>query len=113
MVRIRKRGKGKQSVVIDDPGFVHGEPSEFDEEGVMLKAAAEIFGDLVDELGPPLKGLSVRSIPFRCFFVDYLTRPRRAHAPPPSNVSASPSFSHKLIAAQKKTSSNRTNSPNW
>lgn len=32
---------------------------EDDEETVMLKAAAVMFGDLVDDLGPPLKALSV------------------------------------------------------
>ncbi|KAJ7762513.1 Fusaric acid resistance protein-like-domain-containing protein [Mycena metata] len=32
---------------------------EDDEETAMLKAAAEMFGDLVDELGPPLKALSM------------------------------------------------------
>ncbi|KAJ6616683.1 hypothetical protein B0H10DRAFT_2036570 [Mycena sp. CBHHK59/15] len=31
---------------------------EDDEETAMLKAAAEMFGDLVDDLGPPLKALS-------------------------------------------------------
>ena len=32
---------------------------EDDEEKAMLKAAAVMFGDLVDDLGPPLKALSV------------------------------------------------------
>ncbi|KAJ6456388.1 Fusaric acid resistance protein-like-domain-containing protein [Mycena sanguinolenta] len=46
-------GNGKQkaervSVAVED----------VDEESVMLKAAAEMFGDLVDDLGPPLKALS-------------------------------------------------------
>ncbi|KAJ6594590.1 Fusaric acid resistance protein-like-domain-containing protein [Mycena capillaripes] len=45
-------GNGKKraervSVVVED-----------DEETAMLKAAAEMFGDLVDDLGPPLKALS-------------------------------------------------------
>ncbi|KAJ7646593.1 Fusaric acid resistance protein-like-domain-containing protein [Roridomyces roridus] len=31
-----------------------------DEETVMLKAAAEMFGDLVEDLGPPLKALSTK-----------------------------------------------------
>lgn len=33
---------------------------EDDEETAMLKAAGAMFGDLVDDLGPPLKALSVR-----------------------------------------------------
>ncbi|KAJ7122055.1 Fusaric acid resistance protein-like-domain-containing protein [Mycena crocata] len=47
-------GNGKQKA---DDGSVHAE--EDDQETVMLKAAAEMFGDLVDDLGPPLKALSV------------------------------------------------------
>jgi len=44
---------------------------EGDEETAMLKAAAVMFGDLVDDLGPPLKALSVsppisRSEPEHC-----------------------------------------------
>ncbi len=35
-----------------------GEEQEIDDQ-VLLNAAAAIFGDLVDELGPPLKALSV------------------------------------------------------
>lgn len=34
-------------------------PDEDDEEAAMLKAAAVMFGDLVDDLGPPMKALSV------------------------------------------------------
>lgn len=34
-----------------------------DDESAILSAAAEMFGELVDELGPPLKALSVRSSP--------------------------------------------------
>ena len=33
-----------------------------DDGDSMLKAAAEMFGDLVDELGPPMKALSVSSL---------------------------------------------------
>ncbi|KAJ7354534.1 Fusaric acid resistance protein-like-domain-containing protein [Mycena albidolilacea] len=48
----KKHGNGKQkadhiSIVFED-----------EEEAAMLNAAAEMFGDLVDELGPPLKALS-------------------------------------------------------
>ena len=34
-----------------------------DEETAMLKAAAAMFGDIVDDLGPPLKALSVGNLP--------------------------------------------------
>lgn len=34
--------------------------AEEDEDAALLRAAAAMFGDLVDELGPPLKALSVR-----------------------------------------------------
>jgi len=37
-----------------------------DEEKAMLKEAAVMFGDLVDDLGPPLKALSVSSRSSRC-----------------------------------------------
>ncbi|KAJ6538778.1 Fusaric acid resistance protein-like-domain-containing protein [Mycena vulgaris] len=47
-------GNGKQKA--DD--VISGE-EEDDQETVMLKAAAEMFGDLVDDLGPPLKALSM------------------------------------------------------
>jgi len=33
-----------------------------DDESVMLKAAASMFGDLVEDLGPPLEALSVRRV---------------------------------------------------
>lgn len=45
-----RHGKGKLS----------GEESEEKEEAnILLKAAADMFGDLVDDLGPPLKALTV------------------------------------------------------
>ncbi|KAK7001339.1 ArAE-2 domain-containing protein [Favolaschia claudopus] len=55
-------GNGKQraevvSVVMEEEEEEE-EEQEQDEETVMLKAAAEMFGDLVDDLGPPLKALS-------------------------------------------------------
>lgn len=34
-----------------------------DEETAILKAAAAMFGDIVDDLGPPLKALSVGNLP--------------------------------------------------
>lgn len=40
--------------------IVEGDVVEDDEETAMLKAAATMFGELVDDLGPPLKALSVR-----------------------------------------------------
>jgi hypothetical protein len=52
-VKNRRRGKRPTIPVAFDVS------TEDDEEKAMLKAAAVMFGDLVDELGPPLKALSV------------------------------------------------------
>lgn len=49
------RGKGKAA----DPEDIHTAESEAN----ALEAAAAMFGELVDELGPPMKALSVSSIP--------------------------------------------------
>lgn len=49
MSRRRQRRKGKRR---------DQSPVE-EEETAMLKAAADMFGDVVEELGPPLKALSV------------------------------------------------------
>ncbi|KAF7376656.1 ArAE-2 domain-containing protein [Mycena sanguinolenta] len=49
----KANGNGKQKA-----GRVSVAVEDADEETVMLKAAAEMFGDLVDDLGPPLKALS-------------------------------------------------------
>ena len=49
-----ENGKGK----VADAG--NGVPP-VDEETALLQAAAPVFGDLMDALGPPLKALSVRS----------------------------------------------------
>ena len=46
-------GKGKAADVVTDVLPV-------DEETVLLQAAATVFGELMDDLGPPLKSLSVR-----------------------------------------------------
>ncbi|KAJ7252108.1 Fusaric acid resistance protein-like-domain-containing protein [Mycena haematopus] len=43
-----KQNAERVSIVVEEP----------DEETAMLQAAAEMFGDLVDDLGPPLKALS-------------------------------------------------------
>ena len=43
-----------------------------DEEAATLQAAAAIFGDLVDDLGPPLNSLSVRSLTSTCIPLHYL-----------------------------------------
>lgn len=44
-----------------NPHYPHPmETEEADEERAYLKSAAALFGDLVDDLGPPLKALSVR-----------------------------------------------------
>jgi hypothetical protein len=56
------RGKGK----IPD-----GDEEPEDEETVLLQEAAAMFGDLVDDLGPPLKALSVRD-PFISACCPYL-----------------------------------------
>lgn len=53
--RTRKRGKSSNRPV----GVDRDRSVEDDEETAMLKAAAAMFGDLVDDLGPPLKALSV------------------------------------------------------
>ncbi len=37
----------------------NSQPSDFDEDTAMLQAAAIVFGDLMDDLAPPLKALSV------------------------------------------------------
>ncbi|KAG7439468.1 uncharacterized protein BT62DRAFT_913494 [Guyanagaster necrorhizus] len=47
----RRNGNGKNQIL-------DGDSAEDDEETAMLKAAAVMFGDLVDDLGPPLKALS-------------------------------------------------------
>ncbi|KAK0240849.1 hypothetical protein EDD85DRAFT_816543 [Armillaria nabsnona] len=47
----RRNGNGKSKMLDSDN-------AEDDEETAMLKAAAVMFGDLVDDLGPPLKALS-------------------------------------------------------
>jgi hypothetical protein len=78
-------GNGKQkadhvSIVFED-----------EEEAAMLNAAAEMFGDLVDELGPPLKALSVCAIGFSTAVV--INRRRRRRAPRRSCGCASPSSS--------------------
>ncbi|RPD58687.1 hypothetical protein L227DRAFT_504933 [Lentinus tigrinus ALCF2SS1-6] len=49
-------GKGK------DVPEQNGKPSEDDEETAMLQAAATVFGDLMDDLAPPLKALSTTCI---------------------------------------------------
>ena len=50
-----ENGKGK---VVD----YTAEVQPVDEETALLQAAATVFGDLMDDLGPPLKALSVRRI---------------------------------------------------
>ncbi|KIK69372.1 hypothetical protein GYMLUDRAFT_35450 [Collybiopsis luxurians FD-317 M1] len=64
----RRARKGKHGVktgqLVDVPlpdagmGMGTGTGEEDDEEAAMLKAAAVMFGDLVDDLGPPMKALS-------------------------------------------------------
>ncbi len=51
----RRNGNGKSKMLDSDN-------AEDDEETAMLKAAAVMFGDLVDDLGPPLKALSVSQL---------------------------------------------------
>jgi hypothetical protein len=72
-------GNGKQkaehvSIVVED------------EATAMLKAAAEMFGDLVDDLGPPLKALSVCA---SSRSVAAFLNPRRRPVRPPSSECAS------------------------
>lgn len=54
-------GKGK----VADPNGA--EPSVPDEESMLLQAAATVFGELMDDLGPPLKALSVSTLYNRPF----------------------------------------------
>jgi hypothetical protein len=59
------RGRTRMSVADDGMGTMQsaGTISDFeDEETVMIKSVAAIFGDMVDELGPPLHALSVRTL---------------------------------------------------
>lgn len=56
---VRKGYKGK-GIQITEQGIP-------EDEGVMLKAAAEMFGALIDEVGSPLKALTVNFYPsFHC-----------------------------------------------
>ncbi|KAG5645197.1 hypothetical protein DXG03_006715 [Asterophora parasitica] len=52
VVKGRRRSKHAKLVDVDVDNFMD------DEETAMLKSAAAMFGDLVDDLGPPLKALS-------------------------------------------------------
>ncbi|TFK90654.1 hypothetical protein K466DRAFT_484360 [Polyporus arcularius HHB13444] len=56
----------------------NGKPSEDDEETALLQSAATVFGDLMDDLGPPLKALSTTCI-------STLKRLREAFVQPRSN----------------------------
>lgn len=64
--RIAKKSKRKSGTAPSKTGPLVDVPlpeqviEEDDEEAAMLKAAAVMFGDLVDDLGPPMKSLSVR-----------------------------------------------------
>ncbi|KAG6876062.1 hypothetical protein C0992_001108 [Termitomyces sp. T32_za158] len=55
VVKNRQRKHKKNS---NRPGLDLSVSIDDDEETAMLKAAANMFGDLIDELGPPLKALS-------------------------------------------------------
>lgn len=57
VVKVKNRKRGKKSNL----PAAFDVPAEDDEEKAMLKAAAVMFGDLVTDLGPPLKALSVGS----------------------------------------------------
>ena len=48
----------------------HTRSSELDDD-TMLQAAALIFGELVDELAPPMRALSVRELEFGFLRLDY------------------------------------------
>lgn len=54
VVKVKNRKRGKKSNL----PAAFDVPAEDDEEKAMLKAAAVMFGDLVTDLGPPLKALS-------------------------------------------------------
>jgi hypothetical protein len=53
------RGKPRISVFDDGKGKMQANGAGEDEEDVMIKSVAAMFGDLVDELGPPLHALTV------------------------------------------------------
>ncbi|ESK83383.1 hypothetical protein Moror_15634 [Moniliophthora roreri MCA 2997] len=59
-----RKGQSKRAneqgplIDVSIPDVMEESVAEEDEETVMLKAAAAMFGDLVDDLGPPLKALS-------------------------------------------------------
>ncbi|KAJ8508004.1 hypothetical protein ONZ45_g9692 [Pleurotus djamor] len=54
LVRSKSKGKGKRGA----EGSINVETEGEGEDDALLKAAATMFGDLVDDLGPPLKALS-------------------------------------------------------
>jgi hypothetical protein len=56
-LRGKMEGKGKQADIFSEVVV-----PETDESTELLKAAANVFGDLVDELGPPMKALSTACI---------------------------------------------------
>ena len=56
----KNKGKGHMN------GGIHLEPED-NEQTIMIKSVAAIFGDIVDELGPPLHALSVSGPPFISF----------------------------------------------
>lgn len=59
-------GKGKRwSKVSNNKSKAMPGDVEEDEEDAMLRSAAEMFGDLMDDLGPPLKALSVGHTTFK------------------------------------------------
>jgi hypothetical protein len=56
-----------ESSIRDGKGKLSEEENEEKEEAnILLQAAAAMFGDLVDDLGPPLKALTVSAIPGKC-----------------------------------------------
>ena len=75
LFRCRSR-KDKKAVPIElDLGFSFDD----DEETAMLKAAAAMFGDIVDDLGPPLKALTVGNLPLNKSYL-MIHQPHRLHA---------------------------------
>ncbi|THH31394.1 hypothetical protein EUX98_g2773 [Antrodiella citrinella] len=55
----RKRTKGTQDISKSQTSDYYGEDGQFpSEDDILLQAAADMFGELLDDLGPPLKALS-------------------------------------------------------
>lgn len=83
-------GKGKLSDVFVEESMVD---PVMDDDTALLQAAADAFGDLIEDLGPPLKALSVGASP-RTRLGHQIKVLSRGHARQVSNVCERPSMIH-------------------